>query len=199
VLTAAGFALWKSPLSDLPVAAWNALGLWPLARVIDYSDLTALSVLLPAYWMTRRYVATVPIRAASVRRQLAALGIAGLSLIAFTATSVAPPRYQLHDPTVYRVAGSQAHVRGGLNSIGLYVVDVTTRAPVDTLLVYIRHPPERVLGVSVELREADTAATLIRLLDVSTQGPEPRKESLERAFLEQVIEPLRQWISRSRQ
>lgn len=198
VLTAAGFALWKSPLSDAPLSAWNALGWWPLARVIDYSDLAALSVLLPAYWMTRRYATTMPIPAGSVRRQLAALGIAGLSVIAFTATSVAPPRYQLNDPTVYRVAGSQAQVRGGLDAIGLYVLDVRTTGPVDTLLVYVRHPPERVLGVSVELREADTAATLIRLLDVSTGGPEPRKESLERAFLEQVIEPVRQWISRSR-
>jgi hypothetical protein len=195
VLTAAGFALWKSPLSDAPLAAWNALGLWPLGRVIDYTDLAALGALVPAYWMTRRPVATTSILAPSLRRRVVAVGSVGLSLIAFTATSVAAPRYELHDATSYRVTAPPAQVRAGLTAIGLYVADPTRSTPV----VYIRQPPERVLGVTIELREADSAETVIRLLDVSTAGPEPRKESLERAFLAQVIEPLRQWLAQSRQ
>jgi hypothetical protein len=199
LLTAAGFTVWKSPLSDAPLAAWNALGVWPLARVIDYTDWAAVTALLPAYWMARRCAARMAIPAPPLPRRVAAVGVAALSLIAFTATSVPAPRYQLHDPTGYRVSASQQQVRAGLTSIGLYVVGATTIDPVDRLLVYIRQPPERVLAVSVEIRKTDSLETVIRMLDVSTSGPEPRTESVHRAFLEQVIEPLRQWIARSRQ
>jgi hypothetical protein len=197
-VTAALFTLWKSPLSDAPLAAWNALGLWPLSRVIDYTDWAALAVLLLSYWTACRYTGTKSVSTPFSRRA-AAVGVAVLSLIAFTATSVASPRYTVRDATGYTVSASQARVRAGLEAIGLYVVDVTHTVPVDTLLVYIRQPPERVLNVSVELRQADSAETVIRMLDVSTFGPEPRTESLHRAFLGQVIEPLRQWIAQSRQ
>ena len=44
------FAAWKSPLAVAPLAAWNALGLWPLARVLDYTDWFAIAV-LPAAWL----------------------------------------------------------------------------------------------------------------------------------------------------
>jgi hypothetical protein len=199
VLTAAGFALWKSPLSDAPLAAWNGLGIWPLARVIDHTDWAAIAVLLPAHWTARRYGGRTSI-SASLRRRIAGVGVAGLSLIAFTATSVAPPSYAVRDPTAYRVAAPPTKVRAGLADIGLYVIDKTRSIAADTLLLYIRQPPERLLGVSVELREADSAATVIRMVRVSaTIGPEPRTESLHRAFLEQVIEPLREWVAQSRQ
>lgn len=196
--TAAGFMLWKSPLSSGPLDAWNALGLWPLSRVIDPTDLAAVVVLLPSYWMARRYAARMPSSVPSVRRRLHAVGIAALSLFAFTATSVASPRYQVDDPTGYLISASPTQVRSGLMSIGLHVVNVTTTIPVDTFLVSIRHPPERLLSVSVEVRDADSSATTIRMLEVSTHGPPPRTESLHRAFLEQVIEPLRQWVTQSR-
>ena len=197
--TAVGFMLWKSPLSNGPLDAWNALGLWPLSRVIDPTDLAAVAVLLPSYWMARRYSARLPISAPSLRRRVEAVGISALSLIAFTATSVASPRYQLQDPTGYLVSAPPTTVRAGLMSIGLHVLNVTTTMPVDTFFVHIRQPPERLLAVSVEVREADSASTVIRMLEVSTGGPEPRTESLHRAFLEQVIEPLRQWVAQSRQ
>jgi hypothetical protein len=198
ILTAAGFAFWKSPLSDAPLAAWNALGIWPLARVIDYTDWAAIAALLPAHWTARRYRDRTI--SATLRRRIAGVGLAGVSVIAFTGTSVPVPSYAVRDPTAYRVAASPANVRAGLADIGLYVVGETRSVAADTLLLYIRQPPERLLGVSVELREADSAATVIRMISVSaTIGPEPRSESLHRAFLEQVIEPLREWAARSRQ
>lgn len=199
MLTAAGFAVWKSPLSDAPLAAWNALGLWPLARVIDYTDWAAVAVLGPSYWTARRYAARMATSPPPLRRRVTAVGIAALSIIAFTATSVGSPRYRVDDPTLYRVSASPTQVRAGLMSIGLYVVNVTTTIPVDTFIVSIRQPPERLLSVSVEVRAADSAETVIRMLDVSTHGPPPRTESLHRAFLEQVVEPLRQWVAQSRQ
>jgi hypothetical protein len=198
MLTAAGFVFWKSPLSDATLATWNTLGLWPVARVIDYSDWAAIGVLVPAHWAARLYTARMSI-SPSLRRRVAAVGVAGLSLIAFAATSVPFPSYTVRDATGYRVAASPAQVRAGLMSIGLHVIDVPRTTAANTLLLYIRQPPERVLGVSVELRQADPAETVIRMLEVSTHGPEPRTESLHRAFLEQVVEPLRQWIARSRQ
>src|SRR5947209_10823033 len=43
--TAIAFVLWKSPLSDIVIQAWNATMPFRIARVVDYSDLVALSVL----------------------------------------------------------------------------------------------------------------------------------------------------------
>jgi hypothetical protein len=40
------FTFWKSPLSEGLIVTWNSLGLFSIARVVDYSDLWAL-VLLP--------------------------------------------------------------------------------------------------------------------------------------------------------
>lgn len=41
-LTAGLFIFWKMPLSQAPLDAWNALGIWPLARTVDPTDLWAL-------------------------------------------------------------------------------------------------------------------------------------------------------------
>lgn len=39
------FLLWKSPFSQLMIDGWNALPLFTIGRVVDYSDLLALAVL----------------------------------------------------------------------------------------------------------------------------------------------------------
>jgi hypothetical protein len=40
-----GFVLWKSPLSQPIIDFWNGLNIVPVARVVDYSDLLAVSIL----------------------------------------------------------------------------------------------------------------------------------------------------------
>jgi hypothetical protein len=62
----------------------------------------------------------------------------------------------------------------------------------------MRQPPERVLGVMIEVRELGPSEVTIRLLTASAFGPEPRLESVRRAFGAQVIDPLRELLARQR-
>lgn len=205
-LTAVGFMLWKSPLSEAPLAAWNAQGLWPLARVVDYTDWFALAALLPSYWLARRYGPGTSIRPPRLRRRIAAVATAGIALAAFTATSmVRVPMYDIPNPTNYLISAPKSEVRAALITLGIYASDLSARdnaarrnAPADTLRANIWHPPERLVGVTIELREEGPTETRIRPLAVSAEGPEPKIESIERAFREQVYEPLREWVTRPR-
>jgi hypothetical protein len=201
-LTGGGFLLWKSPLSEAPLAAWNALGVLPLARVVDYTDWLALVVLLPAYGLARRSGPGTSIQPPCLRRRITAVATAGIALVAFTATSMAPPSYNLPDPTGYPISATRGEVRAGLDSLDVYVIDLPSKriaegrqGPVDTLLVYIRQPPERPVGLKIEVREVAPAQSTIRLLTASAAGPEPKTESIHRAFREQVFEPLRDWVA----
>jgi hypothetical protein len=69
---------------------------------------------------------------------------------------------------------------------------------VDTLEIYIRQPPERMVRVTVEVTEVGPSEVRLRLLTASAFGPEPRSESIHRAFRKQVFEPLREWVDRHR-
>jgi hypothetical protein len=53
ISTALVFVWWKSPLSSAILAHWNSFGVWPLERVIDYSDWLALAI-LPLAWRYSR-------------------------------------------------------------------------------------------------------------------------------------------------
>lgn len=201
VLTAVGFLFWKSALSDPALHAWNALGVWPLARVVDHTDWLALSVLVPAYLVARQHGAAVEGRHRIVGQRLGAVLAGALSVAAFAATSVPPPSYDVHDAVSYDIPSPKADVRGTLASMGLHVVGQVPRGrgtpAADTVVVYIRHPPERHVGVWIEVREIAATETRIRMLRASTAGPEPSTEGLHRAFSQQVIEPLRAHLSRS--
>ncbi len=45
IMTGVGFVFWKSPASQPFIDLWNAWNLFPIQRVIDYTDLLALGVL----------------------------------------------------------------------------------------------------------------------------------------------------------
>lgn len=198
---ATAFMLWKSPLSAPALDAWNALAIWPLTRVVDYSDWLALTVLLPAYAVARRHGAADEPRQRVAARRSGALLAGAVSVAAFAATSVPPPSYDIHDPVGYDIPAPRAHVKAALDSLGLYVTGYAARKrgtpTADTVVVYIRHPPERHVGVWVEVREVATAETRITLLRASTSGPEPTTEGLHRAFTQQVVDPLRTRLSRA--
>jgi ABC-type multidrug transport system fused ATPase/permease subunit len=88
LLTATGFALWKSALSQPLIDEWNYLSPLTLARQVDASDLLALCVLIPSY----KYHSKFSVREQELapgfksRRAFAGLVIV-ISLFAFTATS----------------------------------------------------------------------------------------------------------------
>jgi hypothetical protein len=80
-MIAVAFMVWKSPLSDPAIEAWNAVMPFRIARVVDHWDLLALSVLpLSMAYLRRQWWAIAP-RAARTAT------VAVISVVAFTATS----------------------------------------------------------------------------------------------------------------
>ncbi|MGN6294195.1 MAG: hypothetical protein ACTHMV_15720 [Chitinophagaceae bacterium] len=87
--TALIFIWWKSPFSSSFIQSWNEVMPVPLARVIDYWDLTAL-IMLPLAWLLARtdYNPSIKYR----RFFIATIGC--ITLFSFCFTS--PPRYALY-------------------------------------------------------------------------------------------------------
>ncbi|MGH7717270.1 MAG: hypothetical protein ACREON_00290, partial [Gemmatimonadaceae bacterium] len=99
VACALAFAWWKSPASQAVIDAWNALGLWQVARVVDVTDLLALLVLPLANRVARSVLDAVesnPIASGSTRRWTGP-AMAAACVLAFAATS---PRqyYTVYEP-----------------------------------------------------------------------------------------------------
>jgi hypothetical protein len=105
-LVAIVFAIWKSPLSQPAIDTWNAMN-WndwapmAIARVIDPSDLLALLVLPWSWRLASRMLAAMPTGergcapAHSPRDRIVKCAIAGIALVAFTATSKAPAGFPI--------------------------------------------------------------------------------------------------------
>jgi len=115
VLTAVGFVVWKSPLSDPLITSWNAIGLWPVSRVVDYTDWIALVALLPSYQSALERPRSAHHRWIIVARRVAAAGMSAVAVIAFLATSTSPSyNYDFPAGTDYQVNGQRAAVRAYL-------------------------------------------------------------------------------------
>jgi len=80
VFSGIGFIYWETSWSQPLIDAWNGLSVFSISRTVDYTDLTALLILFPAYLYAGR------------ARQLTAnalvrLAVVCLALFAFVATS----------------------------------------------------------------------------------------------------------------
>ena len=74
------FTFWKSPLSEGLIFAWNDLHIFPIARVVDYSDLIAFSIL--------PIVTHFPFKERpGLSRSLLTSSLLGITFFALTATS----------------------------------------------------------------------------------------------------------------
>lgn len=99
VAVAVAFAWWKSPWSAGAIAAWNALPLFDVARVVDYGDLLALAALPLSWWcLAQRPKPDSRMHATLRWPQLA---VAFIALVAFTATSRAPTTMKVEDGVMY--------------------------------------------------------------------------------------------------
>jgi hypothetical protein len=92
VATALLFALWKSPLSQPLLDAWNGASPFAVGRVSDATDLLAMVVLPLSAAYARRVSAAPPVRSL---RTTAAPAVMLLALFAFSATSQVPLEYGL--------------------------------------------------------------------------------------------------------
>ena len=200
VLTVIGFLFWKSPLSESPLAGWNALGLLPLARVVDYTDWLALVALLPAWRVAGRYTGATRVRPALLRRRVAAVASAGVALFAFTATSyrVASYNYDIPDPQSYLIPAAKSEVLAAFVTLGIYVSDLDLRreTPVDTLQIRVTQIPERRVGFTIELRQEGEYRSTIKPLGISAERADPNIDAMKDFFREHVYEAVRDWVTR---
>lgn len=80
ILITSFFIFWKSPFSQFLIDGWNGLGSWQIGRVVDYSDLLALSVLPLAFKFCSRSQPASPLKINPVLPLT-------ISVFAFAATS----------------------------------------------------------------------------------------------------------------
>lgn len=89
VITGITFTWWKSSLSSSFIQSWNEVMPLPIARVVDYWDLTAL-IMLPLAWLLARSDYDPRVRHHRIFIPL----VGSIALFAFCFTS--PPRYALY-------------------------------------------------------------------------------------------------------
>ena len=203
-LTAVAFLIWKSPLSTDALAAWNAIGIWPLRRVVDYTDWLALAALYPAFRVLDRVAApsdrpAVSPRTPPIRQRVAAVATAVVAMAAFMATSVAAPTYPVADHEGYLVPGSKSEARIELDSLGFHISEwpvSSDTATVDSLMVWVDLTPERDAGVRFELRAVSPDESRITPFEFTAWGSKPQAEAIDEAFEEQIIVPLRERLAR---
>lgn len=197
--TAVGFLVWKSPFSGPALATWNGLGLWPVARVVDYSDLLALLALVPSYRLARsrfgagstRCPDPAPAPAYVVRRRVKAVATATFAVAAFTATSRAATM-DLRRDEGFAFAASRSDVRAQLDSVGHAYVHGPRTGPVDTLVVSFSRSMTAVeYLVLIELRSTADGGSAITLLRTRSMARPSDVATLRREFEAQIITPLR--------
>lgn len=158
IVVGLAFVLWKSAITNDVIGAWNSLGIWPVARVLDSTDLIALTILPLSWWYSGR--------ARGIHRLLPARPvIAALSVVILAATSRKPRTYS--DGTVFVVPMSRDKSWQAIDELDH--ADSTFRikgrrrgVATDTLSVSFEE-----FDVTLELKSAMTGETLITLTAIS--------------------------------
>ena len=178
--TALVFAWWKSPLSSAVLWHWNSLGLWPLERVIDYSDWLALAILPIAWWYSSEAAAVRWLRPARPLLVLAAI-------LAFAATTA--PRERTPDGTMYVLALPRAQVLDSVlaNHESPRLVRASGKGVgADTIEVAVLYDTYVIL----ELRTATTGETVVTFLEADRTTNSPSLEEIRRFLQDSIIRPL---------
>lgn len=136
LLAGLAFVYWKSPMSTGLIATWNGLGLWPLHRVVDYSDLWALAV-LPA---SRRLIhdqrgSLRPVYAPGLLKALVLVA----AVLAFGATSILrlqPPEGDIYIGKSYTIKLPKDSVLQRMTTLGIDWQYDTLASGRDTLSYY---------------------------------------------------------------
>jgi hypothetical protein len=114
LMTFLGFIFWKSPFSEPIIQSWNSFGFFPIARVVDYSDLAALLILPASYFYLEIF--GVKLSSANGVSKFATSVVVLISLFAFTATSYGDDRSFWYDKK-YDLKLDIAELREKLNAI----------------------------------------------------------------------------------
>lgn len=224
------FLLWKLPTSEPLVQALDQLLPWGITRVIDFSDLWCLLILLPAHWYwcmgQNQYLYA---RASGWR--YGQLVMLPFCLIAFSATS--PPlsyRMSAHEyqgdiqiEESYKLKGDTSEVLAYIVAQGFRLQKDTSEKHyayyamqrfqvIDTVLYLQRENDNLQLGDSLSsftftispwYAQTSKPTTsfrinyleLLRKEDFSDwRNLKVRQRAARRAFEDQLIKPLRQWL-----
>jgi tetratricopeptide (TPR) repeat protein len=127
---AVAFVAWKSPAADVVIHAWNATMPFRIARVVDYWDLTALSVLPLSFFYLRRDWPALRLTTEWLKAT-GKVAVALVSLFAFAATSRLPDRSHIH--------AGEAFTRDGEYDRAIREFDIALKiAPDSAEILYLR-------------------------------------------------------------
>lgn len=194
VMTAVGFAAWKSPVSQPLIDAWNALGWGTIGRVVDWTDLLALAVLPVIYRYDPRPIAIPRLR------RVVGPAVAVACVLAFGATSKMRPMVQLvgeqyafalpPDSVLQRMYD----LRAGFSPMVIPPGSMAGEGW-DTLHLSVGVPqPEggrAYVFVQAELARTAEGGSVLRPFVASTINDEFDPADAFRALEEQVVEPVR--------
>jgi hypothetical protein len=198
VTTAIAFTVWKSPLSQPLIDAWNAAAPYHIARVVDYSDLLALAVIPVA----RRYVGLArPLAPAAFRYPIVAL-----ALLAILGTSKAPkvtlPYQQIEHFTffaetlIYDVAASPATIVQHLRAADFTVEAgwLSTEVEILSGRTCVAQGDRRLVHAQMAVqREGDGSTILLRRVYLCRRDRPWDRESAAAVFESEVLERLGRW------
>jgi hypothetical protein len=178
-LSAVAFLVWKSPLSDPLITSWNAIGLWSLSRVVDYTDLIALVALLPSYRSALERPRSARRRWIILTRRAAAAGMAAVAVIAFMATSTSPSySYDFPVGTDYQVNGERAAVRAYLLAHEWESASRDLGATSDKLTG---------LGLTIGLEDVSPCGTRVTLIKLESSKSDEDVQAVQQEFEQGVI------------
>lgn len=208
VVVAVAFLLWKSPLADAPLAMWNALGVWPMSRVLDYTDWLAVLVLPMSWWYAAR---------ARPLPRIVALkpAIVLVASIAFMATS--RPVKHVKDSYRFDLPYPQRQVYAAMREIDALSQwkpsDTIGARPVrdsgtafwfshddrnwgDTISIYADIDPRFEFSAQVEMsaRTADTTSLTLLRVTVYEEDKHTVRE-LRKIFVDSILGPLQRRIA----
>lgn len=193
VLTAAGFALWKSPAPQPLIDAWNGADWGTIGRVVDWTDLLALAVLPVLYRYQPRPLAMPRLR------RLMGPAVAAACVLAFGATSrMQPPAVPMAGQYTFDMPPDTVLQRMyDLRAEHIPLVLPPRPVPpsgVDTLelTVGVPHNGERLhVNIRAELAGTAQGGSVLRLLDGRGFYASFDPADARRSLVEQVIGPLR--------
>lgn len=193
VMTAMGFAWWKSPASQPVIDAWNANVGWTVGRVVDWTDLLALAV-LPLIYRSHPRPAAHP-----WLRRVPGPVVAAACVLAFAATSrihsVSYPEeapYALDLPRDV-VLQRMYDLRAGFAPFAI-PPGIGADGKRDTLHVFVGVKERygmRHVSVLLEIAPSEKGGTLLRPVEAWSSGTPFSAADARRALEEQVIEPVR--------
>ena len=176
-LTAGLFVLWKSSASQPLIDAWNALTVLNISRVVDYTDLLALTVLPLSFAYSLR-----PCRAAKEQGLLYVIGF--VSVFAFAATSFSSKT--AYD-TQYSFPVSKQELLERMKSLSTNEVWDTFWQADDFEITF----DDCVGQATVGLSEIDTQS-VITLREINYRCPSPpAKQQMQQYFENEFINKLK--------